>query len=149
MKNKKRKIDDVIRGMIGDGLQGTQLEMKNRLVSLGYKVDQSTVSRSLRKVGAVKTVIDGKPGYLISQPTIPTQSPDLSNLITEITSNESMIVIKTKPASAMFVAGFLDHHKPGDILGTVAGDDTIIIVPKSVKQIGISCHNLKEFLGKN
>jgi transcriptional regulator of arginine metabolism len=53
-----------------------------------------------------------------------------------------MIVVHTSPGSASLIARFLDYrHKETEILGTVAGDDTIFIVPKSIKRIH---HTLKE-----
>jgi transcriptional regulator of arginine metabolism len=125
----KRNLRDVIRGLIGDGFNGNQSDLAKALKSRGFRVTQSTVSRTMNQMGVIKEVIAGRKIYRLSNEVRKTYRGSLLDLIVKVTNNENMIVIKTRPGSAMFVAGFLDHECKSEILGTVAGDDTIFAVP--------------------
>jgi transcriptional regulator of arginine metabolism len=128
-----------LRRLLEDGLAGTQDEIREALEDLKFEVNQSTISRDLKKVGAVK-IIDprGRTVYRLAENIIDEQvglpPKGLSELVLEVLNNESMIVINTTPGSASLVARFLDQFEDG-ILGTIAGDDTIFVSPKSTKGI--------------
>lgn len=138
----------VLRELIREGAAGTQVELCEALRQRNFDVTQSTVSRDLRRIGAIKTtnaegeIIYRMPGDQVPQPLI---SPDLGDLVTEIQANENMIVLHTTPGSASLVARHLDHHRTRlGILGTLAGDDAIFIVPVSVKKITEVIQKIKE-----
>lgn len=131
---------NVLRKILESGKNSTQAEIQQMLEVKGYEVNQSTISRDLRKVGAIKkTDSKGRTIYRLmaklSESSFVNQS--LLDLITSITHNDSMIVIHTSPGSASFVARHLDINRPMNILGTIAGDDTIFVAPSkeySMKQ---------------
>ncbi len=133
----KRKMNKVLRGVIGSGFHGTQEDLKELLEEKGFAVTQSTISRALKKMEVVKvSLVDGGSKYeLKPQRSLNAYGGNVSNLVLSIKHNESMIVIKTIPGAAMFVAGFIDRYCKNEILGTVAGDDTIFAVPSSTKKI--------------
>lgn len=133
----KRKLKDVIRGIIGDGFQGTQSELARALRSRGLRVTQSTISRTMNQMGVVREAMSGKQFYRLKMDSKISYRGSLSDLIVRITHNESLIVIKTRPGSAMFVAGFLDHECQSTVLGTVAGDDTIFVAPMKTSKISL------------
>ena len=148
---KKRKMLEVLRGLIGSGFDGGQKEICEYLSQKGFEVNQSTVSRALKKIGASKVADQSGSRYeLLSAPTEvafgPTLGRSLANLLYSIESNESLIVLKTKPGSAMFLAGFIDHYCKKEILGTVAGDDTVFVAPKTVSGIEQHKERVKEFI---
>lgn len=143
---KKRKMLEILRGLIGSGFEGNQTDIVHHLKKKGFDVTQSTVSRALTKIGAVKSKKAGKTIYSIDS----TQAPQFStgsvgDLVLSTTSNESTLIIKTTPGSAMFVAGFIDHYCGSFVLGTIAGDDTIFVAPKTVKKIKSSMKQLQDF----
>lgn len=117
----------------------TQEDICANLRKVGLNVNQVRVSRILHKIGAIKLNENGKviyrlPNHLASIAVSPNDS--LKHLILKMSHNESMIIIHTSPGSAQLVAHLLDHKRQEiDILGTVAGDDTIFIAPKSLKNI--------------
>lgn len=116
----------------------TQEEICAALEKQGYEINQSKVSRLLRKIGAIKVVnTQGEVVYsLLREPAPPTMDTVLRDLIVDIVANEVMVVIFTSPGSASVVARVLDYHQTAtQILAAVAGDDTIFVVPKSIKQI--------------
>ena len=110
------------------------------LEAKGHDVNQSTISRDLRKIGAIKgTDNKSRTVYRLSEMSSESNfvGQSIGDLILNITHNDSMIVIQTSPGSASLVARHLDINRPADILGTIAGDDTIFVAPSrehSIKQ---------------
>lgn len=124
----QREIEDVLRGLIGKGFIGTQDNLRQSLEKNGISCNQSTVSRALKRIGAIRVKKNGQSTYVLG-PDQHLRVDRFRRLITEVLDNKSIVVVKTIPGAAMFVAGFLDHHCKKDILGSVAGDDTIFIAP--------------------
>lgn len=130
----------VLRKILESGKNSTQEEIREMLESRGFDVNQSTISRDLRKVGAIKgTDSKGRTIYRLSETGTQENfvSQSLPDLITNMTHNDSMIVINTTPGSASLLARHLDINRPANILGTIAGDDTIFVAPSkefSIKQ---------------
>ncbi len=117
---------------------------------MGYEATQSTVSRLLRKLGAVRAVeSDGQIVYKLSEYSPPPSTSSLVELVLDIKSNGSIIVIRTSPGSASLVARHLDHHRPDGILGTLAGDDTIFVAPASVTKINSTVEAIGSSLQSN
>ncbi|MBA4696312.1 MAG: ArgR family transcriptional regulator [Legionella sp.] len=114
----------------------TQESICAALAAKGHPVNQSKVSRLLRKINAVKSTNEaGVMTYQLPHDVMPPSiNALLSELIIDIKANEVMIIIKTSPGSAPLIARIIDH-KRCQILGTIAGDDTIFISPVSVKKI--------------
>lgn len=115
----------------------------------GFAINQSKVSRLLRKIGAIKIVnVHGETVYsLPKEPVPPSMNTSLSSLILDIVANEVMVVIFTSPGSASMVARVLDHAPiTAEILGTIAGDDTVFVAPKSIKEIPKLVKEIKDLL---
>lgn len=131
----------VLRQLIRQGEASTQEELCTALKMKKFDVTQSTVSRDLRRIGAIKaTNSQGEIIYHLPEdhhwPLIRKATHDVSNLIVDIKANENMIVMYTAPGSASLVAADLDSQRSAlGILGTLSGDDTVFIAPISVKKI--------------
>lgn len=124
-----RKRLELLKKLLNQNNLSTQVELQNQLEKHGLKVNQSTISRDLRKLGTVKIVNQqGETVYRLSpEKTSPIGAASLSDLIIEIKNNHSLIVIQTTPGSASLLARHLDQTRPTGILGTIAGDDTIFV----------------------
>lgn len=148
--NSSTDIVTALKRLLQTGDVSTQEDIKQALAAQGIIVNQSKISRLLRKVGAIKMVNDqGEAIYSLARDPLPpsTDSP-LTGLVLEIDANEVMIVIRTTPGSASIIAHLLDRHSLDlQILGTVAGDDTLFIVPKSVQVIAKLLEDIKKVLG--
>ncbi|MGE0764139.1 MAG: arginine repressor [Bdellovibrionales bacterium] len=140
-----------LRKLLSEAGLSTQDELRAELERLKFKVTQSTISRDLRRLGAVKALdANGRTVYrMVEEAMPPTTSARLDELVTEIRSNGSIIVLITSPGSASLVARHLDHFRPGDILGTIAGDDTIFVAPPSLKNIRVTIEEIRNSLQSN
>ncbi len=142
---------DAVKNLLLSNQVSTQDEIKSALEQQGYAVNQSKISRLLRKLGAIK--VHNEQQQIIyslpKDPAPPSAKNVLSHLIVNIDRNETLIVVRTNPGSASLIARLLDHHgQELNILGTVAGDDTIFITPTSIKQIQQILLQIKVFLAK-
>ena len=96
---------------------------------------QATVSRDLTEMGAVKRrSSDGLYGYALPEEPIPldgsndTVAKALAQFARTITPTGSLVVVKTPPGAAQVVAGAVDAAALPGVLGTVAGDDTLLVI---------------------
>jgi transcriptional regulator of arginine metabolism len=129
---------NAVKNLLANGKASTQEDIRLSLAKQGILVNQSKISRLLRKLGVIKIFnAEKKTVYSLPlDPLPPPQNSSLGQLILEILTNETMIVIRTNPGSASLIARLLDHHdKSLKILGTLAGDDTLFVVPHSIKTI--------------
>jgi transcriptional regulator of arginine metabolism len=108
----------------------SQEDLQRALRKRGLKVGQATLSRDIRDLGLVKT---GR-GYALSQGDASTEPalPSVSRLVREfvlgVRPAQNLLVIKTTVGSAQPVAAALDDENWPESVGTIAGDDTILIV---------------------
>ncbi|WP_032092244.1 transcriptional regulator ArgR [Necropsobacter rosorum] len=127
---------------------GSQSEIVTALQQQGFNnINQSKISRMLNKFGAVRTrntrmeMVYCLPNEL----SVPNTSSPLKNLVLDIDSNTSLIVVKTSPGAAQLIARLLDSvGKAEGILGTIAGDDTIFITPTSGTEIKRLISNIQQ-----
>ncbi len=144
-------LGEALRSLLMSRQASTQEEICIALEKLGYDVNQSKASRLLRKIGAIKVVNerDETVYSLPREPGPPSMNTPLRDLILDIVANESLVVIFTSPGSASMVARVLDYNQIStQILGSIAGDDTIFVAPKSVKNIQKILAEIKEILKK-
>lgn len=137
--NDSRDRLQALRGLLDEGSLSTQDELREKLEKQEFVVTQSTISRDLRKLGAVKAIdSDGRTVYRLGDEgvaPVPASLSSLAALVVDIATNGSIIVVHTTPGSASLVARHLDNHRPGGILGTLAGEDTIFVAPASLKNV--------------
>lgn len=133
----QRLIDD-LRALLIEGKITKQDELCAELQAKGHHVNQSKISRLTRKLNAIKTKNEtGQIVYrLAREPAPPLPSSQLSDLMIDVNMNETTIIVTTSPGAAQLVARILDYHKNKmQILGTIAGDDTVFVAPSSIKTI--------------
>jgi transcriptional regulator of arginine metabolism len=113
--DRQRAILDLVRGRPVH----TQQELANALAQRGFSATQATVSRDIQELGLVRTV----EGYAAGAPPVL-----LSDLVLSMTRVQFLLVIRTPSGTANLVARALDESGLEGVAGTVAGDDTIIVV---------------------
>jgi transcriptional regulator of arginine metabolism len=113
----------------------SQSQVVDLLAAEGVVATQATVSRDLEEIGAVKARMPG--GDLVY--VIPEQAKDrvvpeehlrrvLGDWVVEVSHSMNLVVLRTPPGSAHVVGSAVDRAGLPDILGTVAGDDTVLVV---------------------
>ena len=131
----------------------TQEELASRLNEAGFKVTQATVSRDIRALKMMKvTGKDGKSRYVILQ-ELPTELGEkytrvLHDALLTIDQGQNILVIRTVPGMAMGVAAALDALNWEEILGSIAGDDTVMCVARTLEEASSVAERLKSILQK-
>lgn len=114
---------------------GSQGQLVELLAVDGVVATQATVSRDLEDMGAVKVRVPG--GELVyAIPELPTEqfAPEdhlrrvFSDWVVDVATSLNIVVLRTPPGSAHVVASALDRARLEEVVGTVAGDDTILVV---------------------
>jgi len=136
MKNRTQRIL-LIKRIISEEVISSQDELQIRLLERGCDVTQATLSRDLKSIHVIK-VSDEKSGYLYrlagndpeaGQAASAVQQRDyMADGVVGIEFSANLGVIKTLPGYANSVAILIDKVNPYEILGTVAGDDTILLI---------------------
>ena len=131
----------------------TQDELIDRLRECGFEVTQATVSRDIRALKLIKVLDEeGNYRYILPQAqksnkesnTAPNYHKTYANSILSVRYALNNVVIKTTPGMASAVALMLDHTNHEMMLGTVAGDDTIIVVTRSIEESQALCDSIEE-----
>lgn len=117
----------LVRSLLVAGQVGSQQELVDLLAEHGHDITQATASRDLRAVGAVK---DGA-GYVLTDDRH-TEAVGLAHALDEfaesIAASGNIVVIRTPPGAAHLLAAAIDAVSVAGVVGTVAGDDTILVV---------------------
>ncbi|MCW2581233.1 MAG: argR [Klenkia sp.] len=120
----------------------SQAHLARLLSDAGVEVTQATLSRDLEELGAVKLRgSDGVPASYVlppeNAPLRPAQSAPgrltrmLGELLTSAEGSANLAVLRTPPGAAQFLASALDKVGLPDVLGTIAGDDTLLVVSRA------------------
>ena len=122
-----------IREIIGKTAVASQDELRLALRKKGFRVTQATLSRDMKKLGMSWVSTDQGGRYVLQSAASEVQilRPLVGPQVLGINANESVIVVRTLPGSASVIAEFLDSHNNPDIIGTIAGDNTLLIIPQS------------------
>ena len=126
---------ELILTLIRDKPIRNQSDLIRELEAAGVSLTQSTLSRELKALGIAKTP-DNSGGYRYASGSTSGKGP-LSSLVTFVSKIEradNLIVVKTPPGNAQGVAHGLDEVAWAEVMGTLAGDDTILIVCRGVKE---------------
>lgn len=132
-RNRSAKIRDIVQTQVIE----TQEELAAALHREGIAVTQATVSRDIKELGLIKIPYqDGRYRYAVSPEKGTGMSKAHINLLFQeavlrVENSGNMIVIHTLPGSAPSVASAIDHSGLDAVLGTLAGDDTILMVIRS------------------
>jgi transcriptional regulator of arginine metabolism len=105
----------------------------------GFTVTQATLSRDFSEMGIIRTISDsGSPRYILNPEESGRQILKFIGFeILGVQHNESLIVVRTLAGRAQGVAYFIDRLNKPEIMGTVAGDDTVLVIPNSIKNIPV------------
>lgn len=141
----------------------SQAALRELLATEGFEVTQATVSRDLDEIGAVKLHgPDGLPVYALPGTTgdqgarLPENASAaharmarlLGELLVSADSSANIAVLRTPPGAAQFLAAAIDHASPTDVVGTIAGDDTVLMVARQATGGAALARTMLELAGR-
>ncbi|KMT65406.1 transcriptional regulator ArgR [Catenovulum maritimum] len=137
--DKQEPLIRSFKSILKDEICSSQADIVEELKRQGYdNISQSKVSRLLTRFGAVRTRNAKQEMVYCLPPELAmphTESP-LKNLVSDVSYNQAMIIVRTSPGAAQLIARMLDSlNKSHGVLGTIAGDDTIFIAPVDTSKI--------------
>jgi len=120
----------------------SQTELSTLLAREGLEVTQATLSRDLVDVGAVKVrqgrhlvyAVPGEGGDRTPRPGLTDEAMGgrlrrlCEELLVDAEPSANLVVVRTPPGAAQFLASAIDHAHDPDVVGTIAGDDTILVI---------------------
>jgi len=154
------RIDEVRRDAIrdilasgsgnGNGKQdavASQAELRRRLRARGINASQATLSRDLAALGVHRAAGARGPRYLVDGDGGVLPLEPVRRLVDGIESNAAMVVVRTKASAASTVARALDEAQLDEVMGTIAGDDTIFVAPRRPGAGNAVARRLRVILG--
>jgi transcriptional regulator of arginine metabolism len=130
----------------------TQEDLADKLRLAGFDVTQATVSRDIKEMGLIKVPSAGDEyRYAVSAEVHPSNFQDrlrrlMRETVVSMNDTESLIVIRTIPGNAQALAAVLDKSNWEEVIGTVAGDDTILLIIKPKEVVPIVLDRLTTLL---
>lgn len=133
---KKRIRQAAILDLIGSHVVGSQEELRRLLLGRGMDVTQATLSRDLRDLHLARVSESGGVRYVLPESLlVDDDKPLLANLLPQLFSRVDgvgeLVVLHTVASGAQPIAEAIDQEEFPEVLGTIAGDDTILIVTRS------------------
>lgn len=149
----KRQRQNMIQEIVRQRPVSSQFEIVDALAERGVGTNQATVSRDLKELGLVRAPDPlGRARYVAPAET-PSRTWDnisalLSEHVTDVDWNPLLIVLKTGSGAAHMIGVAVDALREPDIVGTVAGDDTLLVVPRSEAARERLVERLQEAVGE-
>ena len=144
------KRQALIAQMIHEGLVHSQIQLVELLKDRGINVTQTTASRDLEELGAVRSKNGtGELSYQLRSALGATALRGTEELILSVTSSGNLAVVRTPPGGAQLLASALDNAATTSslrsVIGTIAGDDTVLVVARTANGGADLAHELRQF----
>jgi transcriptional regulator of arginine metabolism len=149
MKNRRQRR---ILEIVANEEIGTQKELAERLQQEGFETTQATISRDIKDLMLVKVPVDDdRYKYAIRRETMVTDARlrmVLWEFLNSYDYSENILVLNTAPGNANTVASAIDHAGWKEIIGTIAGDDTIFLVIKPKEAVQDVIARIESYIAK-
>ena len=149
----KSQRQHLVAGIIAKHAVTSQIHLGNLLVQQGVSATQATISRDLEDLGAVKVRVpsgEGRYAILDLSHRQPAPAKHLARAVADYVvgaeSAANLVVLRTPPGSANTVATAIDRAAIADIVGSVAGDDTILVVVADAPKAAGQAQRFREML---
>jgi transcriptional regulator of arginine metabolism len=142
---------DAIREILASGNGGdpvnSQAELRRRLKARGFRASQATLSRDMAVIGAQRAAGADGPRYLVDGNGGALPLDPVRRLVDGVDHSDTLVVVRTKASAASTVARALDEARLDDVLGTIAGDDTVFVAPRRSREGDRLARRLRTLLG--
>jgi len=147
MEKQRRHL--AIKQIIANRTINTQSELASAMRKEGFKTTQATLSRDMKELGIAWVYTPSGAKYMLNPEQEEERLTTLIGMeIENIEANETVVVVKTLPGRAQGVAEIIDHLRLPSVLGTLAGDNTVFILPRSTKNIKTTIQALRDVFAK-
>jgi transcriptional regulator of arginine metabolism len=121
---------DAIREILSGRPIANQGELLRRLGARGIRASQATLSRDMAMLGVRRAVGPDGPRYLVDGDGGALPLDPVRRLVDGVESNGALVIVRTKSSAAATVARALDEAGLAEVMGTLAGDDTVFVAPR-------------------
>lgn len=125
----------------------SQAELRRRLRARGFKASQATLSRDMAVIGAQRAAGTDGPRYLVDGDGGALPLEPVRRLVDGVEHSDTLVVVRTKASAASTVARALDEARLDEVLGTIAGDDTIFVAPRRAREGDRVARRLRTLFG--
>jgi transcriptional regulator of arginine metabolism len=149
----KARRQSVIRDIIEHAAVRSQDQLRQRLVARGIVVTQATLSRDIKELGLVKQAADGsyhaagREG-LTEPAALPAMRRALGQYLQGLDVSQQLIVMRTGPGQAALLALAIDRARLPAVLGTIAGDDTILVICRNARGARATASDFEGLAGR-
>ena len=134
MANKDDRQDAILELVAAEPI-GSQEELRQRLAARGWRVTQATLSRDIRELGVVRAPTDDGARYVLPERLAADDKPKLDNILPQLFDSVDgvgeLLVVKTLASGAQPVSEAIDSQGWPEVIGTIAGENTILIICRS------------------
>ncbi len=139
-----------IKRILSDRIISNQEQILIILKNEGVNITQATLSRDFADLGVIRTFTPLGVQYVLSSTDYGKEIAKLVGLeILNVANNENMIVLRTLAGRAQGVAHYIDRMNKEEIMGTIGGDDTVLIIPNKLSNINKILEILKNIIIDN
>ena len=147
----KQDRHSAIRELVAGAPIGSQDELRRRLVKRGFEVTQATLSRDIHELHLYKgpngyAAPNGN-GHVEEEEEQPAVGEMLSSFGVAVRQAQNQLVLRTTSGAAQPVALAIDHEEWSDVVGTLAGDDTVLIICPDPKRASTMREKLERMIG--
>lgn len=138
-----------IKQILNNQVIKTQFDLASALRKEGFKTTQATLSRDMKELGIALVRTHEGTKYALNPEQEEERLTSIINMeIDGILANETNVIVKTLPGRAQGVAEVIDRLELSSVLGTLAGDNTVLVIPTSIKKIKDTIKELERVLTK-
>jgi transcriptional regulator of arginine metabolism len=146
----KSRRQAIIRDIVQREPIRSQEQLRRRISAEGFDVTQATLSRDIREIGLVKGGADGAyraPAQVVGNPIAATSllQRAIGEYLTRVNRVQQLVLLRTGPGQAQPLAAALDGARLPEVVGTVAGDDTILVIAPDTRRARALVKRFEEF----
>jgi len=143
----KLKRQSLIKELLDEYTISNHDDLLTKLKGEGVNITQATLSRDFNELGVIKSVSGNGIRYVLNPEESGRQIAKLIGYeIISVEHNEILILLRTLAGRAQGVAHYIDRLNDKEIMGTVGGDDTVLIIPNNKKSIPSIINKLKKIM---
>ncbi|MBI3939327.1 MAG: arginine repressor [Acidobacteria bacterium] len=146
----KRQRQNLIRRIVSEGEVFSQEELRSELEKHSMDATQATLSRDISELGLVKSSSTGTyqlPENLTEHTGLPALLEHLRQLVREVDYSGNLVLVKTAPGDAQAAGERFDHLDFKEVAGTLAGDDTLLVVIRERHSAARFARKLEKMVG--